>query len=117
MVVCQLYLRRIEWKTWRDNVRNQTIRLGLGAMPLQSTIEGTQLRWSGHVCPMNNERYRKMAWQARQREKRPRGRPRQTWEDGIKYVLKRKGMDMTQPKKWAKDRARLRKPIGRRGSD
>jgi hypothetical protein len=52
-----------------------------------------------------------------------RGRPRQTWEDRIKYVLKRKGMDVTQAKNWAKNHARWRAifkpstPIGRRGSD
>jgi hypothetical protein len=62
------YLRRTEGKTQRDNVRNQTIRLGLGAMPLQSNIEEAQLRLFGHVCHMNNERYPKMAWQARWRE-------------------------------------------------
>jgi len=60
------YLRRIEGKTWRDKVRNQTIRLGLGAMPLQS-IEESQLRWFGHVCRMNNERYPK--WRGRQDNK------------------------------------------------
>jgi hypothetical protein len=56
------------------------------------------------------------------REKTTR-RGRQTWEDGIKDVLKRKGMDMTHAKNWEKDRARLValcKPsilIRRRGSD
>jgi hypothetical protein len=34
------------------------------------------------------------------------GRPRRTWEDGIKDVLKRKGMAMTQAKDWAEDHAR-----------
>jgi hypothetical protein len=63
------YLRRIERKTQRDKVRNQTIRLGLGAMPLQSTIEESQLKRFGHVCIMNNERYPKMSWQARQQVK------------------------------------------------
>jgi hypothetical protein len=119
----EMRYRRREGKTRRDKDRNQTIRLGLGAMPLQSTIEESQLRWFGHVCCMNNERYPKMVWQARQQGKRPRGRPRQTWEDGIKDVLKRKGMDMTEAKNWAEDRARSRAlckpstPIGRRGSD
>jgi hypothetical protein len=115
------YLRRIEGKTWRDEVRNQTTGLDLGAMPLQSTKEESQLRWFGHVCRMNNERYPKMVWQARQQGIWPRGRPRQTWEDGIKDGLKRKGMDMTQAKSWVGARWRaLRKPstlIGRRGSD
>jgi hypothetical protein len=73
-------------------------------MPLQSTTEESQ---NGFVmlCHMNDERYPKMAWQAKQ-GKRPRGRPRQTWKDGIKDVLKRKGMDMIQAKNWAKDCAR-----------
>jgi hypothetical protein len=45
------------------------------------------------------------------------------WNDGIKDVLKRKGMDLTQAKNWASDRAGWRAlckpstPIGRRGSD
>jgi hypothetical protein len=30
-----------------------------GTMPLQSTIEESQLRWFGHVCHMNKEKYPK----------------------------------------------------------
>jgi hypothetical protein len=47
---------------------------------------------------MNNERFSKMAWQTKQQGIRPRERPRQTWEDGIKDGLKRKGLDTTQAK-------------------
>jgi hypothetical protein len=57
---------------------------------------------------MNNEIHPKMMWQGTQQRKRPRGRPRQKWEDAIKDVLKRKGMDMTQAKNCGKDRARWR---------
>jgi hypothetical protein len=60
------YLRRLEGKTSRDKVRNQTIRLSLGAVMLQS-IEESQLRWFGRVCRMNNERYPK--WCGRQDNK------------------------------------------------
>jgi DNA gyrase/topoisomerase IV subunit A len=59
------YLRRIE----REKVRNETIRLVLVAMPLQSIIEESHLRRFGRVCCMNKERYSKMVWQARQQGK------------------------------------------------
>jgi hypothetical protein len=48
-------------------------------------------------------------WRGKQDEgKRPRGRPRQTREDGIKDGLNGRGTDMAQAKNWAKDCARWR---------
>jgi len=42
---------------------------------------------------MGDEGYPKMAWQARTQGKSPNRRPRQTWEEGIKKILKQRGIE------------------------
>ena len=39
--------------------------MGLGIIPLKEIIELAQFRWFGHTVRMGDERYPKMAWQAR----------------------------------------------------
>jgi hypothetical protein len=72
------YFRKIEGKTKRDWIKNQTIRRRLGIISHKEMIELAQFRWRGHVVRMEYERCPKMAWQARTQGKRPKGRPRQT---------------------------------------
>jgi hypothetical protein len=80
-------------KTKRDRIRNQATRMGLGIIPLKEMIELTQLRWFGRVIRMGDERYPKMAWQARTQRKRPKGRHRQYWEEGTQRILKERGIE------------------------
>jgi hypothetical protein len=87
------YLRKIEGKTKRDMIRNQTVRMGLGIIPLKEIIELAQLRWFGHVVRIGDLRYTKMAWQARIQGKRPKGRPQETCEGGIPKILKGRGIE------------------------
>jgi hypothetical protein len=75
------YLRRVIGKTRRDKIRNEMIKMNLGTQPLQNIIEQAQLRWSGHLNRMDEERVTKQIWEARTEGlgmKRPRGRPRRT---------------------------------------
>ena len=60
--------------------------------PLANTIETKQTKiWSFR----KNEKSQnsKMAWQTKTRGKRPKGRPRNTWEDGIKNILKERKLE------------------------
>ena len=45
-------------------------------------IEDWQLRWSGHVRRMGEDRKAKQAYEMRVEERYGRGRPRITWENG-----------------------------------
>jgi hypothetical protein len=87
------YLRKSEGKTKRDTIRNQTLKMGLGIIPLKEMIELAQLRWFEHVVRMRDERYPKMIWQAAAHEKRPKGRPRQIWEEGIQKIWKEREIE------------------------
>jgi hypothetical protein len=69
------------------------MRMGLGIMHLKEMIRLAQVRWFGHVVGMGDERYHKMVWQARIQGKRPKGRPRQTWGEGIQKILKERGIE------------------------
>jgi hypothetical protein len=80
------YLRRVIGKTRRDKIRNEMIRMNLGIQPLHNKMEQAQLRWFGHLNRMDEEKLTKQVWEARTEElgmKRPRGRPRRTWNDNI----------------------------------
>jgi hypothetical protein len=72
-------------------------------------IKLAQLRWFGHVVRMGEERYPKMAWQARTQGthgKRPKGRLRQTWKEGIQKIWKERGIERKGVRAIARDRAR-----------
>jgi len=99
------YLRKLEGKTKRDMV---TIRARLKIAPLQHQIEATQLRWFGYVSRMEEERISKKVWQDRPEGKRPKGRPRQTWEESIRIILKGRGIGKNEAKILAKDRLKWR---------
>ncbi|KAF6215611.1 hypothetical protein GE061_010367 [Apolygus lucorum] len=86
------YLRKVEGKTRRDRVRNQTIRSSLDVQPLQTKIEEAQLRWFGHVVRMPDSRYPRRAWEARYSGRRSRGRPRIKWEDNVQRALGERGV-------------------------
>ena len=55
--------------------------------------ELAQLRWSGYVVRMGDERYNKMAWQFRTHGKRPKRSLRLTWEQGMHKIRKGKRIE------------------------
>jgi hypothetical protein len=59
------YLRRVIRKTRRGKLRNEMIRMNLGAQPLQNTMEQAQHRWCGHLNRMDEIRLTKQVWEAR----------------------------------------------------
>jgi len=51
----------------------------------------TQSIWFGDAVEVEDERYPKMAWQARKSEGMiPKGRLRPTWDEGIQKILKKR---------------------------
>jgi len=86
------YLRKNEGKTKKKRIRNQTISMEFGIIPLKKMIELAQYRWFGYVIRMGDKSYPKMAWQATVQGKRPKRRPKQTCEGGIRKILVERGI-------------------------
>ena len=89
-------LRLIKGVTRLDKCRNTDIREELSVKPLLDEIERNKLKWYGHVMRMGEERLPKkyLLWQPR--EKRPVGRPRKRWSEGIGVALERRGTTLEE---------------------
>ena len=55
-----------------------------------------KLRWYGHIMRMDEERKQKMYLQWKPDAKRPVGRPRKRWMEGIKAEIERRGRSLTE---------------------
>ncbi|KAI8490303.1 hypothetical protein Bbelb_320410 [Branchiostoma belcheri] len=80
-------LRLIYGVTKRDHIRNTTIRASLKVEPIINYVEKSQLRWFGHVKRMAATRGVKRILEWKPPGKRPLGRPRMRWTDGLKKIL------------------------------
>ncbi len=89
-------LRLIVGVTRRDRWRNTRIREILRVEPVITQIERAQLKWYGHVRRMPQIRSvcHIHDWQPLGR--RPVGRPRRQWMDGVNEMVSRSGMDLAE---------------------
>ena len=98
------FLRKIEGKTKRDKISKKIIRETVGVQSRQEYVERSQLRWYGHVKGMDDKRIVKRVYEARETGKRPRGRPRKTWKEGLQEVTRKKGVTWKEVERTVKDR-------------
>jgi hypothetical protein len=56
-------------------------------------IKSRQMRWAGHVARMGEERKVYKVLMGKHEGKRPLGRPRRRWEDGIRMDLREIGCE------------------------
>lgn len=98
------FLRGVKGITKRDKIRNSKIREDLEVKPIQDDIHRRQLRWFGHLIRMGEERTVKKIWQSRTQLRRPRGRPKKTWDAQIDELLKGKGLTWNEAKKVARNK-------------
>lgn len=98
------YLRRVKGITRKDRIRNEVVREELGIESIDETIENNKLKWFGHMTRMTNKRPVKIIWEARSNNKRKRGRPRKTWNQGIAKILERRGKTWDQARTMAKNK-------------
>jgi hypothetical protein len=74
-----------------DRIRNKTIRTKLGMKKnILQEIEEQQLRWYGHVMRMDDCRTARQVADWNPQGKRRRGRPVNTWKDGIRDSMQRR---------------------------
>jgi hypothetical protein len=55
-----------------------------------------RLQWYGHVKRMHNERLPKLIMEWIPGERRKRGRPRKTWMEGVRAVMKTRHLEAEQ---------------------
>ena len=76
-------LRRIKGVTLRDRVKSVDIRKELGVSSIQEKVTKMRIRWYGHMKRMEENEVRAVG-DMRVPGKRPRGRPRGRWMDGVR---------------------------------
>ena len=80
-------IRTIMGKTRRDRVRSEQLRRELEVTPLIKELQRSSLGWLGHIQRMDAGRIPKVAFEWRPDGRRPAGRPRKRWTDGIQETL------------------------------
>jgi hypothetical protein len=76
-----------------DRIRNETIRTKMGMKKdILEEIEEQEPRWYGHVMRMDDCRTARQVAAWNPQGKRRRGRPVNTWKDGIRDSMQRKNL-------------------------
>jgi hypothetical protein len=85
------YLRRSARISRMDKIRNEAIRTKMGINKnIVQEIEKQQLRCYSHVKRMEDGKIVKQVAEWKPQGKRKRGRPFNTWKDGIRESMKRR---------------------------
>lgn len=105
------YLRRARGVTKLDRMRNEQIRADLKIESMEEYIEQRQLGWWGHLQRLSNTALVKRTWESKPQGKKKRGRPKETWDNIIATILKKKGKTCTEAKKIALNRKDWKKFI------
>lgn len=77
--------------------------------PLTDEIEKKQLGWWGHLNRMNSDRQVKSVWEARDIQRRSRGRPKETWNNVIVKTLQKKNTTWHEAQKLCVDKKKWKK--------
>ena len=82
--------------TRMDLMRNERIREDLGVEATLDIIERSKLRWYGHVKRMDTERHARKYLDWNPIGRRPVGRPRKRWLDGVDHSLNKRGLSLAE---------------------
>jgi len=90
-------LRRSSRISRKERIRNVTTRQQIG---LEETsikeIEQKKLTWYGHVQRMAEGRLPKIALKWMPKQRRPRGRPKKNWMEGIRKAMNERNLNEGQ---------------------
>jgi hypothetical protein len=107
-------LRRI-FRPTRDEVRgdwrklhNEELHILYSSPNIIRRIKSRRIRWAGHVARMGMERNVYRVLMGKPEGKRPLGRPRRRWEDGIRMDIRGIGWGSVVWLQMAQDRDRWR---------
>ena len=76
-------LRRVEGVTRMHRIRNVEVREALGQKAVIEIVKEKQRNWKAKLEQMSEDRLVKRVYVEEAREKRPRGRPRNRWQDNF----------------------------------
>lgn len=103
-------LRRICGISWRDRIPNTDVLKRCNIGSIESVITRAQLRWSGHVARMGNERIPKaLLFGQLDKGKRSTGGQRKRFKDVLKATMKTHDINWTTWEGAAMDRVNWRK--------
>ena len=97
-------LRKAAGKTRMDKIRNEEIRRRVNMQPAEQTANKNKIRWWSHVKRMAPTAPQSRALVIHPVGKRPRGRPRNRWEDDVPKWYEEMGIPMTDVNNWVKER-------------
>ena len=103
------YLRKVKGKTRMDKIRNEKIREDLEVESVTDKLEIQKLKWFGHLIRMNTNRPTKQIWECRTQNKRSRGRPKQTWNDELAKILRKRETTWEEAKNIARNKKTWKK--------
>jgi hypothetical protein len=92
---------------WR-NLHNEELHHLYSSPDIIRQVKSRRMRWTGHVVRIREDRKVYKVMVGKSEGKRPLGRPRCRWEDGIRMVLREIGLGCVDLIGMAQDRDRWR---------
>jgi hypothetical protein len=92
---------------WRK-LHNEELRNWYSSPDIIRQVKSRRMRWAGHVARMGEKRKVYKVLVGKSEGKRPLGRPRRRWEDGIRMDLRETGLRGVDWVRLAQDRDRWR---------
>jgi hypothetical protein len=92
---------------WRK-LHNEEFHTSYSSPDIIRQVKSRRMRWAGHVACMGEERKAYKVLVGKSEGKRPLGRPRRRWEDGIRMDLREIGLGCVDGIRLAQDRDRWR---------
>ena len=104
-------LRKAAGKTRMDKIRNEEISRRVNMQPAEQTANKYKIRWWSHVKMMTPTAPQCRALAIQPEGRRPRGRPRNRWEEDVPLWYNEMGIAMTDVNNWVKDRRPIVYPL------
>jgi hypothetical protein len=95
---------------WRK-LHNEELHNLYSSADIIKQVKSRRMRWAGHVARMGEERKVYKVLVGKPEEKRPLGRPRHWWEDGIRMDLREIGLGGVDWIRLSQDRDRWRAAV------
>jgi hypothetical protein len=92
---------------WRK-LHNEELRNLYSSPDIIRQVKSRRMRWAGHVARMGEDRKVYKVLVGKPEGRRPHGRPRRRWEDGIRMDLREIGLGCVDWIRLAQDRAQWR---------
>ena len=103
--------RKAAGKTRMDKIRNEEIRRRLNVQPAEQPANKNTIRWWSHIKRMAPTAPQRKAPVIHPERRRPRGRPRNRWEDDVPRWYNDMGNPMTDVNNWVKERRPIVHPL------